>query len=146
LLLFFFERHFNVHLANRIIPCLMPLALASLLIALASTSSSVEGFHHIAQPLVCLFVLLWGIGNGMLTIVKGTAIAQYVSRVHAASLNGALGLPLALSRAAAPLGLGWLWSADAGYRNGMWALLAMGVAGVMALWMAQAEHYRAART
>lgn len=143
LLLFFFERHFNVHLANRIIPCLMPLALASLLVALASSSSSWTSFHHIAQPLVCFFVLLWGVGNGMLTIVKGTAIAQYVSRVHAASLNGALGLPLALSRAAAPLGLGWLWSAEAGYRNGLWVLLAMGAAGVMALWMAQAAHYRA---
>ncbi len=139
LVLYFFERHFHVHLANRIIPCLMPLALASLLIALASGASSVEGFHHIAQPLVCLFVLLWGIGNGMLTIVKGTAVAQYVSRAHAASLNGALGLPLALSRAAAPLGLGWLWSAGAGYRNGLWVLMLMGVIGVVALWMAQGQ-------
>jgi MFS family permease len=142
LLLFFFERHFNVHVANRIIPCLMPLALASLLLALASNASSVQDFQHIAHPLVCLFVLLWGIGNGMLTIVKGTAIAQYVSRVHAASLNGALGLPLAISRAAAPLGLGWLWSAGAGYRNGLWALLAMGLAGVLALWLAQADEFR----
>ena len=137
LLLFFFERHFNVHLANRIIPCLMPLALVSLLVALASSSSSVESFHQIAQPLVCFFVVLWGVGNGMLTIVKGTAIAQYVSRVHAASLNGALGLPLALLRAAAPLGLGWLWSPETGYRNGLWVLLAMGVTGVMALYCAQ---------
>lgn len=137
LLLFFFERHFNVHWANRIILCLMPLALASLLVALAS-AASVERFHHIALPLVLFFVVLWGIGNGMLTIVKGTAIAQYVSRTHAASLNGALGLPLALSRAAAPLGLGWLWSADVGYRNGLWVLLGMGIAGVVALWMAQA--------
>ena len=143
LLLFFFERHFNVHWANRIIPCLMPLALASLLLALASTASSLESFHHIALPLVCLFVLLWGIGNGMLTIVKGTAIAQYVSRTHAASLNGALGLPLALSRAAAPMGLGWLWSSEYGYRNGLWVLLAMGAAGVVALWMAQATHRQA---
>jgi MFS family permease len=142
LLLFFFERHFNVHVANRIIPCLMPLALAALLLALASTASSIEAFRHIALPLVLLFVLLWGIGNGMLTIVKGTAIAQYVSRAHAASLNGALGLPLALSRAAAPLGLGWLWSADAGYRNGLWVLLAMGVLGGMALWMAQSDEFR----
>ena len=41
---------------------------------------------------VLLFVLLYGMGNGMLTIVKGTAIAQYVNRDHVAALNGVLGL------------------------------------------------------
>jgi hypothetical protein len=38
--------------------------------------------------------------------------------------------------------LGWLWSAGAGYRNGLWALLAMGLAGVLALWLAQADEFR----
>lgn len=66
-----------------------------------------------------LFVLLYGVGNDMQTIVKGTAIAQYVNRDHVASLNGALGLPLALARAAAPLALGLLWSPQAGYRYGL---------------------------
>ena len=46
-------------------------------------------------PLAPLYALMYGLGNGMLTIVKGTAIAQYVSREHVASLNGALGLPQA---------------------------------------------------
>jgi hypothetical protein len=65
-----------------------------------------------------VFVLLYGLGNGMLTIVKGTAIAQYVSREHVASLNGALGLPSAVARAAAPLALGLLWTPNAGYARG----------------------------
>jgi MFS family permease len=73
-----------------------------------------------AHPLAgLLFVLLYGLGNGMLTIVKGTAIAQYVSREHVASLNGALGLPTAIARAVAPLLLGLLWTRDAGYRWGL---------------------------
>ena len=33
LLLYFFERHFDLHLANRLIPCLIPLGLAALLAA-----------------------------------------------------------------------------------------------------------------
>jgi MFS family permease len=133
LLLFFFEHHFNVHTANRLIPCLMPLGLAALLAA--PWASAAQG--SAAQVLLCLFVLLWGMGNGMLTIVKGTAMAQYVSRDHMASLNGALGLPLALARATAPLGLGLLWSPQSGYQAGIWVLLGLSVAATLALVQAQ---------
>ena len=133
LLLFFFEHHFNVHVANRLIPCLLPLGLLALLAApWAGPMQSTA-----ALALLCVFVLLWGAGNGMLTIVKGTAMAQYVSRDHVASLNGALGLPLALSRAAAPIGLGLLWSQPSGYRVGIWGLLVLSVAATVALVLAQ---------
>jgi sugar phosphate permease len=73
----------------------------------------------------------------MLTIVKGTAIAQYVNREHVASLNGALGLPSALARAVAPWMLGLLWSQDAGYAQGLWLLLAISVIAALALLLAQ---------
>jgi MFS family permease len=125
LLLFFFEHHFNLHLANRLIPCLIPLGLAALL----------AGAGHPQAAL--LFVLLYGLGNGMLTIVKGTAIAQYVSRDHVASLNGALGLPTALARAVAPWLLGVLWTQQAGYRYGLGLLLAGSCVAVLALLLAQ---------
>ena len=125
LLLFFFEHHFNLHVANRLIPCLIPLGLTALL----------AGAGHPQAAL--LFVLLYGLGNGMLTIVKGTAIAQYVSRQHVASLNGALGLPMALARAVAPWMLGVLWTREAGYRDGLWLLLAASCVAVLALLLAQ---------
>jgi hypothetical protein len=125
LLLFFFEHRFDIHAANRLIPVLIPLGLAALL----------AGAGHAWVAL--LFVLLYGLGNGMLTIVKGTAIAQYVNREHVASLNGALGLPTAISRALAPLVLGLLWSPEGGYTSGLWLLLGLGVAAVVALHLAQ---------
>ena len=87
--------------------------------------------------MLLLFVLLFGIGNGMLTIVKGTAIAQYVNQDHVASLNGALGVPLALARAAAPLAMGVLWQPEIGYRHGLWLLLVLCVAAITMLLMAQ---------
>jgi MFS family permease len=129
LLLYFFEHRFDVHAANRLIPCLIPLSLAALLAAGSSARTAVF--------FALLFVLLYGLGNGMLTIVKGTAIAQYVSREHVASLNGALGLPSALGRAAAPLVLGLLWTPAAGYTHGLWLLLAASVLAVVALLLAQ---------
>jgi hypothetical protein len=54
-----------------------------------------------------------------------------------ASLNGALGVPLALARAAAPLLLGVLWSAKSGYAQGLWMLLGFSVLGTVALVAAQ---------
>jgi MFS family permease len=130
LLLYFFEHHFDLHLANRLIPVLIPLGLSALL----------AGAGHPWAAL--LFVLLYGLGNGMLTIVKGTAIAQYVNRDHVASLNGALGLPSALARAVAPWLLGLLWTQQAGYGRGLWLLLALSVVAVLALLLAQRKALR----
>jgi MFS family permease len=125
LLLYFFEHRFDLHVANRVIPVLIPLALAALI---AGAASPVAGL---------LFVLLYGLGNGMLTIVKGTAVAQYVNREHVASLNGALGLPQAVARAIAPLLLGVLWTREVGYRWGLAMLLVVGVVAAFALALAQ---------
>jgi MFS family permease len=111
--------------ANRCIPILIPLALAALIAGAASPAAGV------------VFVVLYGLGNGMLTIVKGTAIAQYVSREHVASLNGALGLPQAVARAIAPLLLGLMWNREVGYRWGLALLLVAGIVSAFALALAQ---------
>ncbi len=129
MLLYFFEHHFDIHQANRLIPGLIPLGLLALLLAPLAGTAQVA--------VVLLFVLLYGMGNGMLTIVKGTAIAEYVSHEHVATLNGALGLPMALARAAAPLMLGLLWSPAGGYASGLWLLLGLSVLGLLALVQAQ---------
>ena len=132
-LLYFFEHHFDLHLANRLIPCLIPIGLATLL----------AGAGHPGAALA--FVLFYGMGNGMLTIVKGTAIAQYVNREHVATLNGALGLPSAIARALAPLMLGLLWTPAGGYTAGLWILLIASLAAVVALLGAQRLRIRVER-
>jgi dolichol kinase len=129
LLLYFFEHHADLHRVNRLVPLLIPLGVLVLLLAPMLASWQVAA--------VGLFVLIYGLGNGMLTIVKGTAIAYYVSQDHVATLNGALGVPLALARAAAPLLLGVMWSPQAGYSHGLWLLLGLSVLGVGALMLAQ---------
>jgi MFS family permease len=129
LLLYFFEHHADLHQVNRWVPMLIPLGVLVLLAA------PLSGTWRLG--LVVGFVVVYGMGNGMLTIVKGTAMAMYVSRTHVATLNGALGVPLALARAAAPALLGWMWSPQSGYRDGLWLLLGLSVAGVAALVLAQ---------
>jgi MFS-type transporter involved in bile tolerance (Atg22 family) len=120
-LLYVTERRLNVHAANRLIPGLIPLGLLALLAA---------SQHPWA---VWLFVALYGLGNGMITIVKGTAMAQYVSQAHMATLNGLLALPSALARAAAPWLLGVLWTPAGGYALSLWLLLAVSLIAVAAL-------------
>ena len=125
--LYMLEKKLNPHWTNRWMPCLIPLGLLFLMLG-----------HGQVWAALC-FVLLYGVGNGLLTIVKGTAIAQYVSQAHTASLNGALGLPLALARASAPFLLGLWWSPEGGYAMGLWILWATCLVGIAALWAAQSR-------
>ena len=124
-LLFIFEKHLDVHAANKWIPCLVPLGLMFL----------VAG--GLAPWAALLFVIFYGLGNGLNTIVKGTAMAQYVSREHVGQLNGLLGLPLAMGRAVAPWALGLMWTTEDGYAIGLRWLLVVGLIGVGCLWWAQ---------
>ena len=123
--LFVLERQGDPHRANRLIPLLIPLGLAVLLASQGSVA------------LALCFVLLFGLGNGMVTIVKGTAVAQYVSRQHVGALNGALGVPTALARASAPWLMGLLWSPQGGYTTALWGLVVISLAATLALWAAQ---------
>lgn len=136
-LLFFFEARWSLHTVNRIIPTLVPLALLTLLLAPLLAAPFAGHALSVQIGLVLLFVALYGLGNGMLTIVKGTAVAEYVDRSQAASLNGALGLPQALSRAAMPWLLGVMWTPAAAYQNGLWLMLGLCLVGLGALVWAQ---------
>ncbi len=125
LVLYFTEKRIDVHKANRWIPTFLPAALFVLALGLAS-------------PYVAIvFALLYGMANGMITIVKATAMAQYVSRERAASLNGLLGLPTAIMRAVAPSLLAVLWTITGNYLLGLALLTATGAVAVIAFWIAQ---------
>ena len=129
-LLFLFEKHLDVHAANKWIPCLVPLGLLCWVAGGLATWSAL------------LFVLFYGLGNGLNTIVKGTAMAQYVSREHVGQLNGILGVPLAMGRAVAPWALGLMWTPEEGYTQGLRCLLLIGVIGVACLWWAQKSAHK----
>jgi len=128
LLLFFTEKHMDVHKANRWIPTLLPAALFVLALYAWGLQS----------PWVAIFyALLYGMANGMITIVKATAMATYVSRERAASLNGLLGFPTAIARAVAPSMLAALWAATGNYILGLSVLSALAASAVIAFWFAQ---------
>ena len=119
------ERHLPVNAGNLWLPALIPLGFAVLL----------WGYGQVGWSL--LFVLLFGVGNGLLTIVRATAMTEYVSRLHTGSLNGLLGFPTALARAFAPWLMGLLWSSQWGYTWGLVCMCALGLVAVACMWMAQ---------
>jgi predicted MFS family arabinose efflux permease len=130
LILYVTEKHIDVHAANRWIPATLPAALFVLALGFASPIAAL------------LFALLYGLANGMITIVKATAMAQYVSRERAASLNGLLGLPTAIVRAIAPSALAVLWTLRGDYQFGLGVLTAIGVIAVASFWIAQRRAIR----
>lgn len=123
--LYVLEHKIDVHTSNRWVTVLIPLGLFALIL----------GHGEVFGCLV--FVAFYGLGNGMLTIVKGTVMAEYVSKSHMGSLNGILGVPMAIARASAPLLMGLLWSPSEGYSYGLWLLLIVSTCGVVALWSGQ---------
>lgn len=125
LAVFTLEHRWNVHRVNLVIVLLMPAAFVLLMAAGAS------------PWLALLFAVVYGVANGTMTIVKGTAIATYVSRHHVAALNGLLGFPSAIARAVAPALVGALWSAQRGYRDGILALLGLSALACLAFFIAQ---------
>ncbi len=130
LMLYRLEHRFDLHRVNLGIVLLMPLSFLLLaLLMLAGPAAAIT--------LGLAFAALYGLANGMLTIVKGTAIAEYVNRRHVAALNGALGLPSALARAVAPVAVGSLWGISHGYGWGIALLLLTSLVGCAAFALAQ---------
>ena len=61
------------------------------------------------QPLLCgLFIAAYGAGLGLMTIVRTTTPLALFGPARFAALNGALGTPALVARAAGPLGAAWL--------------------------------------
>jgi predicted MFS family arabinose efflux permease len=58
---------------------------------------------------------LYGAANGMITIVRGMAVPEMVSRDGYGAVNGSLVGPMNMMSALAPLGAALLWQASGGY-------------------------------
>lgn len=83
-----------------------------------------------------LYAAIAGAGNGVTTILRGTAIAEVFGRERYAELNGALSAPGVLAKAAAPLVLAGLWSATGQPKMVFGAVLGLLVFAVAGLWLA----------
>jgi MFS family permease len=98
------------------------------LFALAAMAIAFALFAASAHPAALLgFALLFGAGNGLVTIVRGGLVPAYFGRTHVGRVGGLMSAVSLLARAAAPLAAAWLLLLLPGYRELM--LVLAGIAG-----------------
>lgn len=96
---------------------LMPLSLAALWMA---------QWH----PGLCLvFVLAYGLSQGLMTVVRATAPLDLFGARQYARNSGVLGAPAVIARAAGPLGAAWLLAALGSHGSVLLVLLGISVMG-----------------
>jgi MFS family permease len=88
-------------------------------------------------PALLVFALLFGMANGLVTIVRGGLVPLYFGRGHVGRIGGLMSGIGLFTRASAPVvATAWL-ALLPGYRELLLALAALGVAAVLAFWAAR---------
>ncbi len=90
-------------------------------------------------PVLLGFVLMYGAGLGLYTIVRATTPAELFGRDNFGALNGALAAPSLVARAAGPIGASLVMSTSGSYTAAVWMLLAVTLAGAASYWVAVAR-------
>jgi hypothetical protein len=85
--------------------------------------------QHVASMFV--FALLFGFGNGVVTIVRGLLVPEYFGRGHVGRIAGAMVAFTLFARAAAPLGAAWLLLALPSYRELLLLFAGVGAAALV---------------
>jgi predicted MFS family arabinose efflux permease len=78
-----------------------------------------------------LAAALYGAGNGVMTIARGTAVADLIGRTHYGAINGALTLPTMVAKAVAPVVTAVIWSATGDPSLMLWTLLGSALIGAV---------------
>lgn len=82
------------------------------------------------------FATLYGAANGIMTIIRGTAVAELLGREGYGAISGALTLPANAAKAAAPFTAALIWSLSGGYDAVLWTIVAGGLIAVAGFWFA----------
>lgn len=84
-----------------------------------------------------VFAVVFGVANGLVTIVRGGLVPLYFGRSHVGRIGGLMSGIGLVARATAPLAATALLWVLPGYRELMGVLSALGVAAVLAFWWAR---------
>lgn len=82
--------------------------------------------------MLIVFAVLFGLSNGLVTIVRGSVVPEYWGRAHVGRISGSINVIALLARAVAPLATAVLLAAIGGYRGMLLGLAVLGAAAVVA--------------
>ena len=92
--------------------------------------------HGLGFWAAAAFCLLYGAANGIMTIVRGMAVPEMLTREAYGAVNGVMTAPSAVVRALAPAGAALLWSVGGSYDAVLWAIVAGAVVTMLCFWLA----------
>jgi predicted MFS family arabinose efflux permease len=85
------------------------------------------------------FAMLYGVCNGLATILRGIAAAEFLGRDGFGAINGMLTTPASFAKAAAPALGGAIWVATGNYAALLWLLFAAATLAAIGFWIASAS-------
>jgi MFS family permease len=103
-------------------------AVGIIAMALLPLSLAVLALAGVQWWLLVVFAVLYGIGNGVMTIVRGAIPAELFGREAYGAINGAMAAPVLVAKAAGPLVAALLFVALGGYDATLTVLIALGAA------------------
>lgn len=81
------------------------------------------GIHDVYG--LILFAIIYGVANGLVTILRGMAVPEFIGSEGYGVVSGALTMPTNIMRAAGPLLGAFAWSAFGDYTPVLWGLTAI---------------------
>jgi predicted MFS family arabinose efflux permease len=122
-----FAERASVRHVGRAVVLAFPVAIALLLVL-------PPGFMSLA-----VFAVVYGAANGVITIVRGIAIPEMLTRSAYGAINSVLAIPATIARAVSPLGIALLWAATGSYTSVLVATLIGSALVVAGFWFAAAQ-------
>ena len=89
------------------------------------------GIAGVEWPLLMCFAVIYGTGNGVMTVVRGAIPAELFGRDAYGAINGAMAAPVTVAKAAGPLVAALLYAALGGYDTTLFILIAIGAASTL---------------
>ncbi|MBE7418853.1 MAG: MFS transporter [Ideonella sp.] len=123
----------------------VPLRALGVVVLLAIPAALVLFALGRTVPVLIAFALLFGVANGLVTIVRGALVPETFGRAHIGRISGAMAAVAMVARAAAPWSAALVLLAIGGYRELMLLLAAVGVVAVLAFGLAGSSRAAAAR-
>lgn len=130
IILLVFGRNISAATTGRIIVVMFPVSVSLLILFPSSVTA------------LFAFAAIYGCANGIMTIVRGTAVPDLLWREGYGAINGALTLPSNLAKALAPSVAALIWSATSDYRQVLWVIVAGALVSAAGFWFAAAKSRR----
>jgi predicted MFS family arabinose efflux permease len=125
-----FAERASVRNVGRAVVLAFPVAIALLLLL-------PPGFASLA-----VFAVIYGAANGVITIVRGIAVPEMLTRNAYGAINSVLAIPATIARAVSPLGIALLWAATGSYDSVLVTTLIGSGLVVAGFWFAAAQATR----